>query len=122
MSSYGILGSAGQTAQKSGYVGALTEDEWMHPWTITGFLYHYFLGNDLDKENAMRLTSVDVLKQAVNYVQDDDLKRTMYASIREIASRGKHRNSSIIVNEMLGIYEFAKGAASYAYWTAKMYL
>jgi len=95
---------------------------WMSPYALPGFIYRVMLGTQLEKEYALRAVPEDVLDQAIEYATTKDLRRTFLKAKRDKIWNGRERFQSIIVNEIVGIYDAIKITKRYCKATIRMYL
>lgn len=100
--------------------GILTNGYGMAP--MPQLFYKLMLGSEYEQESIMRHIQTEVLEAAIEFVQDLELKRKMYNSIRRRIFTGGNRSQSIIINELVGMYGFVKKAIEYGILTVKMHM
>lgn len=89
---------------------------------MPNLFYQLLIGNDRMKNNAMNYIPLKVIKEAIGFVQDPNLKRRMYKFLRARSFSEGVRNQSVIINEISGMYGFVKRIVEYGSITIKMHM
>ena len=88
---------------------------------VPKFFYKLMLCLDNERVYVLRIAKPQFLDEVAQFVQDPKLKREIYENIRGRIFQG-HHSSSIIINEVTGIFKFARSSILYGIATAKMYI
>lgn len=92
--------------------------------SLPSFLYFYYLmDTNSDKNFALRSMPDYILNDAIKCSNTKELKTTLLKIKRDKIFNNNvgHRNS-IIINEIIGIYDFLRRAKQYCWSTARIYL
>jgi len=84
--------------------------------------YRIMLSSEYDKDIIIRNTQPEILKKAIGFAQDHDLRNKMYSCLRDNIFQHGGCHQSILINEIIGICGFIKKVIKFATLTLRMHL